>query len=140
MSIAATSYRLLTAPRDELEKVIHEEAGGLLGGFAGSGAAVGACLVFGVATGGWGLLACGVIGGAAGGIGGSWAGDRLYYARHPNIEKRIQETAVIMPEDLTEMPSDRMCEAPLSSLSTANTSRESHFDAGQPDIPLGKLR
>jgi hypothetical protein len=140
VSIAATAYRLLTAPQSELEKDIHEEVGGLFGGFAGSGAAVGACLVFGVATGGWGLLACGVIGGAAGGIGGSWVGDRIYYARHPNIETRIQETAVVWPEDLTDAPSDRMCEAPLSLPSAALALPSSYFDAIGTDRSSGKPR
>ena len=58
--------------------------GGLVGGSAGAGVGVGVCLVFGIATGGWGLLACGVVGGVGGGLVGSHIGgevaDGLYYS------------------------------------------------------------
>ena len=63
ISIATTAYILLTADPKDLERIIYEEAGSFVGGSAGAGLATGACLVFGIATGGWGLLACGVIGG-----------------------------------------------------------------------------
>jgi len=52
-SLATTAYVLLTASNDELERLLHQEVGGFIGGSIGTGAAVGACLVFGIATGGW---------------------------------------------------------------------------------------
>jgi|GEM_PF-6911634 len=98
-SIATTAYTLLTAPEGELERILYLQAGGFIGGATGSGAAVGICLVLGVATGGWGLLACGVVGGLAGGIGGSYAGEGIYYSAH-DVESEILDTAVISEEQL----------------------------------------
>ena len=89
ISIATTAYTILTADPKDLERLIYEESGAFVGGSAGAGLATGACLVFGIATGGWGLLACGVIGGMAGGFAGSHVGSRIYYARKPNIETDV---------------------------------------------------
>jgi hypothetical protein len=109
ISIATTAYTLLTADPKDLERLIHEEAGAFLGGSAGAGLATGACLVFGIATAGWGLLACGVIGGIAGGIGGSYAGNRVYYARRPNIETEVLLDGEIEWVDLAPEPPANMC-------------------------------
>lgn len=68
ISISATAYILLTTPEAELEKIIYEEVGG-------------------IATSGWGLLACGVIGGGGGGILGSSAGDKIYTLKEEYINR-----------------------------------------------------
>ncbi len=78
ISISATAYTLLTAPEDKLEQVIYEEIGGVAGGAVGGGLGVGLCIAFGIATSGWGLLACGVVGGGAGGLLGAEAGSKVY--------------------------------------------------------------
>lgn len=93
LSISVTAYTLLTAPEDQLEKIIYEELGGVAGGALGGGAAVGLCLVFGIATSGWGLLACGVVGGGIGGYAGSSAGNQIYllkqeYVRNSDVAKQ----------------------------------------------------
>lgn len=91
-AISATVYTYLTASEDELERLIYEDVGGLIGG----GLGVGACLLFGIATGGWGLLACGVIGG----IGGSMAGEQIYYSQREPLP--IPEADEILQFDVGE--------------------------------------
>jgi len=98
-SISYTAYTYLTADESEIEKLVYEDAGGLIGG----GVGVGACLVFGIATGGWGLLACGVVGG----VGGSMAGEQLYYSKMNReiIKEEMEMIQMIAFEDLNdEMP------------------------------------
>ncbi len=113
-SLATTAHAIATAPPDQLERVLAQEVGGLVGGFAGSGLAVGGCLVFGIATGGWGLLACGLVGGAAGGFAGVWAGERLYTAASPGVEAQVQATGMLDPLELQAGPPAGMCVAPLT--------------------------
>jgi hypothetical protein len=86
ISISVTAYTLLTAPQDQLEKILYQEAGGITGGVIGGGTAVGLCILFGIATSGWGLLACGVVGGGAGGIAGAEAGNRIYLLKEDYIK------------------------------------------------------
>lgn len=111
-SLATTAYTLLTAPEDELERVIYQEAGGAAGGAAGASLAVGACLVFGIASGGWGLLACGVIGGGLGGWGGSVAGEKLYYSVNSAVEVEANQTGIIQQENIMPYMPAPMCVAP----------------------------
>lgn len=92
ISITSTAYVLLTAREEELERIVYEEIGGIAGGAVGGGFAVGACIVFGVATSGWGLLACGVIGGGVGGLVGGSAANNVYrlkedYMQNSKISK-----------------------------------------------------
>ena len=61
-----SAARILSAREHELPRVVGEEAAGFAGGAAGSSALIGACMIFGIASGGWGLLACGALGGIAG--------------------------------------------------------------------------
>jgi len=86
LSISATAYILLTAPEDKLERILYEEISGAAGGMAG-GAGVGLCILLGIATSGWGLLACGVIGGGVGGVLGAEAeaGEKLYLYKEEYI-------------------------------------------------------
>ncbi len=91
LSISATAYTLLTAPEDKLEEIIYEELGGATGGFVGGGTAVGLCILFGIATSGWGLLACGVIGGGLGGLAGSEAGGKIFLLK----EEYIRSSAIV---------------------------------------------
>jgi hypothetical protein len=102
ISVATTGYRVLSASREELPQVLHEEAGGFFGGAIGAEVGIGLCLVFGIATGGWGLLACGVLGGMAGGIGGAYLGDRIYYSHSDEVVVQAQEEAIIEIEELEE--------------------------------------
>ena len=85
LSISATAYTLLTAPEDKLERILYEELGGAAGGFIGGGTVVGLCILFGIATSGWGLLACGVIGGGIGGIVGTAAGNKVFLLKEEYI-------------------------------------------------------
>ncbi|MCB1909705.1 MAG: hypothetical protein KDH15_20285 [Rhodocyclaceae bacterium] len=115
LSFASTAYVLLTTPEEQLPRVLSQEAGSFLGGAAGSGAAVGACLVFGIATGGWGLLACGIVGGIAGGAVGDWAGDRVYSSLSPNVEESVRATGMLdVNELIIDGPDAPMCVAPLT--------------------------
>lgn len=82
VSITVTAYTLLTAPEDQLEHILYQEAGG--------GTAVGLCILFGIATSGWGLLACGVVGGGAGGLAGAEVGNRIYLLK----EKYVQSSDI----------------------------------------------
>lgn len=135
VSVTTTAYRLMTTPPDQMERVIHEEAGGLAGGALGSGIAVGVCLAFGVVTGGWGLLACGAIGGLAGGIGGDWIGDKIYFSRHPNIEGKIERSGIVTSEDLSDTLPGGMCLAPLHSPTNAGTIRGAANNSTGRSIP-----
>lgn len=101
ISIATTAAVLLTASEEELPQILYEEGGATLGGAAGSGLAVGACMVFGVATGGWGLLACGLVGGLAGGFVGSDAGERLFYL---DRETPVRDGFVLGARELASEP------------------------------------
>ena len=104
VGLATTAYTLLTTPEEQLPRVMAEEAGGMAGGALGTSAAVGLCLIFGVATAGWGLLACGVVGGMAGGYLGSQAGNRLYYAADDRIVEQARTTAIVDPDLLWDEP------------------------------------
>lgn len=114
MSVATTAYVLLTTPEEELPRVLSQEAGGLLGGALGGSAGVGVCLVFGIATGGWGLLACGVAGGFAGGLAGTYAADRVYLSTVPEPEVSVNATGVLDAALFTDHPPTNMCVAPLT--------------------------
>jgi hypothetical protein len=108
-SLATTAYVLLTASKDELERVMHQEVGSFIGGSIGTGAAVGACLVFGIATGGWGLLACGIVGGIGGGLAGAELGDRIYYSRNRVVEDQALRTGILNAIELSSQPPPAMC-------------------------------
>jgi hypothetical protein len=101
VSVATTGYRLLNTPQEELPRVMSEEAGSFIGGAVGAEAAVGLCLVFGIVTGGWGLLGCGVLGGLAGGIVGAEAGNRLYYSTSSRVVAQANATAIVAPTELS---------------------------------------
>lgn len=107
--VAVTAYTVVTAPQEDLPRVIAEESGSFLGGTVGSGVAVTACLVFGIATGGWGLLACGVVGGIAGGAAGATAANRLYYSTNAWIENDVLNTGVVPASTLVASPPPSMC-------------------------------
>ena len=104
LSLSTTAYVLLTAPPDQLEKLLYEEAGGLAGGSLGAGAGVGACLLFGIATGGWGLLACGIVGGAVGGAGGALLGEQIYYAVGDDAVEQVDATGLLDPSLVSSSP------------------------------------
>jgi len=111
VSAPITAYTLVTTPDHDLERVLHEEAGGFIGGSIGSGAAVGLCLVFGIATSGWGLLACGAVGGLGGGIGGSYAGSRLYYSSNRRLEHEVKLQGVVPANQLSPHIPRMLCRA-----------------------------
>lgn len=111
-SLVSTAYVLMTTPEDQMEQVLYQEVGGFAGGSIGAGTGVAVCLVFGIATGGWGLLACAAVGGVAGGAIGTHAGDRLYYSRRPGIEEQAARTGVISAHDLTESIDDAFMSMP----------------------------
>jgi hypothetical protein len=114
ISLPVTAYVLLTTPPDQLPRVLSREAGGFLGGAAGSGLGVGACLVFGIATGGWGLLACGIVGGVAGGALGTLGGERAYAAARPGVETQVLRTGILDAGQLVGEPTPQMCVAPYA--------------------------
>ncbi len=74
VGISVTAARIWNSSEAEMPRVLSEELGGYVGGGVGAGLAASGCIIFGVASAGWGLLACGVIGGLAGGVAGSYAG------------------------------------------------------------------
>lgn len=88
VSFAISGYRIATADEVKRAHVIGEEAGGQLFGLAGAVLAGAACVGFGIATGGVGLLLCGMAGGLLGGMAGSAVGgsavDQLGRPTAPN--------------------------------------------------------
>lgn len=71
-------------------------------------------LSFGIATGGWGLLACGIVGSIGGGAIGTWAGDRVYSIVTPEVESSVQATGILDAAELISVPAAPMCVAPLT--------------------------
>ncbi|MCV0394040.1 MAG: hypothetical protein K5872_19030 [Rhizobiaceae bacterium] len=117
VGVAISAARIWNASDEELPRVIGEELGGFIGGGLGAGAGVGICLVFGIATSGWGLLACGVIGGVGGGFLGSQAGgaiaDGIYYSDATTPPEQMGQIVVEIPiEHIYTEPPPRMCLPP----------------------------
>lgn len=110
-SLTTTAYVLLTAEENDLERLMHEEVSSFIGGGLGTSAAVGACLVFGIASGGWGLLACGVVGGLGGGILGAHVGERVYYSRNRSLEAQVARTGILRAGELSRHLPAEMCVA-----------------------------
>lgn len=101
VGINMTAARIWKASDEEMPRVLLEELGGYVGGGLGAGMAATGCIIFGVASAGWGLLACGVVGGLAGGIAGSYAAeaaaDGIFYtdadkqsANHAQVQVSIE--------------------------------------------------
>ncbi len=114
VGVAVSAARIWNAGEEELPRVIGEELGGFIGGGLGAGAAVGICLVFGIASGGWGLLACGVVGGIGGGVIGSELGgsasDRLFYSDDSTSPHAMGEVIIEVPENrIYTRPPANMC-------------------------------
>ncbi len=113
VGVAVSAARIWNAAEHELPRVIGEELGGVVGGGLGAGAGVGICMIFGIASGGWGLLACGVIGGLGGGIAGShaggWVADGLYYSD-------VHTPAHLMGQVTIEIPRHQLFNAPPGTL------------------------
>ena len=74
---------VLSDPRRRVE-IAKKETLDAGAGALGSEAGVGLCMVFGIASGGWGLLACGLVGG----VGGSILADHVVYPVHPDAALR----------------------------------------------------
>lgn len=112
VGVSITAARIWNATEKELPKVIVEELGGYIGGGVGAGAGVGLCLLFGIATSGWGLVACGVVGGVGGGVAGSYGGGRVadgvYYTNHKG-EPMPEVTIEIPLNQLHLTPPIEMC-------------------------------
>ncbi len=101
LSLAVSGAYIASAPEGEMERVIHEEVGAFT---VGAVTTMGAVAVFGIVTGGWGLLAIGVIAGVAGGIGGGEVGRRLYYSKQRNIERKVNQTGQVDYADMMIAP------------------------------------
>ncbi|HWB25761.1 MAG TPA: DUF4157 domain-containing protein [Chitinophagaceae bacterium] len=71
--VLVSGYRIANATPQERPRVIAQEGGGWGGGLLGTELGAGACIAFGIATEGVGLLLCGIAGGIGGGILGSAA-------------------------------------------------------------------
>jgi len=69
--VALSGYRIATATPEERPRVVAQEGGGWGGGLLGTELGAGACIAFGIATEGVGLLLCGLAGGIGGGVIGS---------------------------------------------------------------------
>lgn len=112
VGVGLSAARILSAREHELPRVVGEEAFGFVGSSAGASALIGACMIFGVATGGWGLLACGAIGGAAGGLLGEAAAghlmDGIYYGKSlKDIPEPGQVAVLVSPDQLHKtMPTE----------------------------------
>jgi hypothetical protein len=96
LSVGLSVYEIAHAKEADRPRVVYEQAGGFLGGYLLSSSAVAAVAVFGIVTGGWGLLAVGLLAGAAGGLAGSWAGDKIYYSTHPDLQ-HVADTTGLVP-------------------------------------------
>jgi len=121
VGVAVSAARIWNASDAQLPRVIGEELGGFIGGSLGAGAGVGICLVFGIATSGWGLLACGVVGGLGGGIIGSHAGgavaDGIYFTDAHTPEDQLGFITVEIPANqLYLAPPEYMCRPSTESL------------------------
>ncbi|MFN3987116.1 MAG: hypothetical protein ACK4KV_16600 [Rhodocyclaceae bacterium] len=73
VGVGVSAHEIASAPAEERTYVAGRLASEAGGGALGSGLGVGVCIAFGLATSGWGLLACGLVGGAAGGYAGGTA-------------------------------------------------------------------
>lgn len=100
VGVALSTHTILTAEESQLEVVISREAGGIIGGSLATSATVGVCLVFGIVTGGWGLLAVGLIAGTGGGIIGGYFCEKTYHYIGPNVVTRTVKKGVIAAKDL----------------------------------------
>lgn len=74
VSFVVSGARIATAEEAQRSRVIGEEVGGQLFGIGGAVLAGAACVGFGIATGGVGLVLCGMAGGLLGGMAGSALG------------------------------------------------------------------
>ncbi|ASP32772.1 hypothetical protein [Labrenzia sp. VG12] len=118
IGVSVSIARIWNADEHELPRVISEELGALAGGGIGAAVGAGACIIFGVTTAGWGLLACGVVGGGL----GSWLGselggntaDRLFYTDMDIPENQHGEIIIEIPsERIYDQPPPRMCLPPM---------------------------
>ena len=89
--VAYSGYRIASASPEERPRVIGEEAGGQVGGLAGSALATAGCIAFAIATEGIGLLLCGLAGGVIGGGVGSAVGGAVGAGASGLIEDWAQE-------------------------------------------------
>ena len=90
-----TAQEIASAPKQDRNRVIAEEAGGFVGGeLAAEGAAI---ALLTVGTGGLGLVAIAGVAlvGVAGGVAGSWLADKLYYAHQANVTQQAQTTGQV---------------------------------------------
>ncbi len=83
-------YRIATASDAERPRVVVQEGGSWGGGFLGAELGTGACIAFGIATEGVGLLLCGLVGGVGGGYLGSQAATGAYDAAPGVIDQVTQ--------------------------------------------------
>jgi len=118
VGVTISVARIWNASEEELPRVISEELGGFIGGGLGASAGVGLCIVFGIATSGWGLLACGVVGGGAGGwIGSELSGaaaDKIFYTDNSIPESQLGQIGIEIPaNEIYDLPPPRMCFAPI---------------------------
>lgn len=90
-----TAHEIASAPKQDRNRVIAEEAGGFIGGeLAAEGAAI---ALLTVGTGGLGLVAIAGVAavGVVGGVAGSWLADKLYYAHHAHVVQQARSTGQV---------------------------------------------
>ncbi|MCP3927644.1 MAG: hypothetical protein GY705_00910 [Bacteroidetes bacterium] len=100
VGVALSTHTILTAEEYRLEEVISREAGSFAGGALATSATVGVCMIFGILTGGWGLLAVGIIAGTGGGILGGYLGEKTYHYVGPNVITGTAKNGVIRAREL----------------------------------------
>ena len=98
--VALSAHTILTAEEYRLEEVVSREAGSFVGGAFATSATVGICLVFGIVTGGWGLLAVGIIAGTGGGMAGGYLAEKIYHYVGPNAVTATVRKGVILTRNL----------------------------------------
>lgn len=87
IGIGVSANTIISAPPEARLGVAKDEAVYVGSGMLGAEAGVGLCLAFGIATGGWGLLACAVVGGGTGGL----IADRFVRPNRPqDVIQRMQ--------------------------------------------------
>ncbi len=100
VGVALSAHTILTAEEYRLEEVISREAGSFVGGALATSATVGICMIFGILSGGWGLLAVGIIAGAGGSIIGGYLGEKTYQHVGSNVVTETMKKGVILSRDL----------------------------------------
>lgn len=94
VGVAVSAERISTATEEQRPRVIGEEGGAWVGGYAVGSLAAAGCVALGIASGGIVLFLCGLGGAVIGGLGGSALGGEIGEAVGPRPLERVGSWAV----------------------------------------------